>query len=73
MSGFVNAWIRRRHVDLARDMARDPGDAPTVDLAQDLLEDDFGWVDAETGPGWPEPPLMRTRDLIHPAGPDPRY
>jgi len=68
MSGFVNEWIRRRHVDLARDMARDPGDAPAVDLAQDLLEDDFSWVDA-AGPAWspPEPPPMRTRDLIHPA------
>lgn len=69
MSGFVNAWIRRRHVDLVRDMARDPGGAPAVDLIQDLLEDDVSWVDAAPGPAWPEPPLMRTRDLIHPPRP----
>jgi hypothetical protein len=66
MSGFVNGWIRRRHVDLARDIARDPGDGPAVDLHRDLLEDDLSRVDAVA---WlpPEPPPQRSRDLIHPA------
>lgn len=73
MSGFVNEWIRtairRPRLDLARDMARDPLDAPMVDPGLDLLEYDFSWDDAAAGPAWapPAPPPMRTRDLIHPA------
>lgn len=61
MSGLLTDVIRRN-------LARDPGDAPAVDLAQDLL-DDFSWDDAAAGPAWapPEPPPMRSRDLIHPA------
>jgi hypothetical protein len=60
VSGLLSDVIRRN-------LARDPGDAPAVDLTQDLLEDDFSWVDATAGPAWPEPPLMRPQDLIHPA------
>lgn len=62
MSGFLSDAIRR-WID------HDPGDAPAVDLGLDLLEDDYVWVDSGSGPGWspPKPPLMRTRDLIHPA------
>jgi hypothetical protein len=61
VSGLLTDVIRRN-------LAHDPGDAPAVDLTQDLL-DDFSWVDAAAGPAWspPEPPPMRTRDLIHPA------
>jgi hypothetical protein len=59
VSGFLSDVIRRN-------LARDPGDAPAVDLAQDLLEDDLSWVDA-TAWSPPEPPPRRSRDLIHPA------
>lgn len=62
MSGLLPDVIRRN-------LARDPGDAPAVDLTQDLLEDDFSWADAASGPAWspPQPPPMRSQDLIHPA------
>ncbi len=59
VSGLLSDVIRRN-------LARDPGDAPAVDLVRDLLDDDFSWADASA---WspPEPPPMRSRDLIHPA------
>ena len=43
MNDWIRTLIRRPRVDLARDLTRDPHDAPVLDVRADVEAQDLGW------------------------------